>query len=122
MSLDEIIARYMPTDESIRDICEFFSVFAQDTRIRLVSLLSISPLSVGDIARLLNINQTTVSHQLRILKDRRVVACTRRGKEIVYTLASDGVNDILLQAVKVTRLREDTFAERLNKQPTEFRA
>ncbi len=116
LSLDEIISQYMPSDHSVQEISEFFSVFAQETRIKLISLLSISPLSVGEIGRALRMNQTTVSHQLRILKDRRIVASTRRGKEIVYAIASEGINDILFQAVKVTETRGVSFAEMLPKE------
>ena len=113
LSLEEIIAQYMPSDQSVREISEFFADFSQETRIRLISLLSISPLSVGEIGRALNMNQTTVSHQLRILKDRRVVTCSRRGKEIVYAISNESINDILFQAVKVTETREETLAEML---------
>ncbi len=116
LSLDEIISQYMPSDHSVQQISEFFSVFAQETRIKLISLLSISPLSVGEIGRALRMNQTTVSHQLRILKDRRIVVGTRRGKEIVYAIASEGINDILFQAVKVTETRGANFAEMLSKE------
>ena len=115
LSLDEIISQYMPSDQSVREISEFFAVFSQETRVRLISLLSISPLSVGEIGRALRMNQTTVSHQLRILKDRRVVSSTRRGKEIVYAISNEGINDILFQAVKITETREGTIAEMLTK-------
>lgn len=115
MTLNEIIEEYMPTDQAIRDITEFFAVFSHETRIKLLSLLAISPLNVGEIGKALNLNQTTVSHQLRILKDRRIIIGTRKGKEIVYAIANDGVNEILFQAVKATESRTETLADLLAK-------
>lgn len=113
MTLDEIIEQYMPSDQAIRDITEFFSVFSHETRIKIISLLSISPLSVGEIGRALKLNQTTVSHQLRILKDRRIIIGNRRGKEIVYAISNQGINEILFQAVKATESRTETLADLL---------
>ena len=115
MTLNEIIEQYMPSDQAIRDITEFFAVFSHETRIKVISLLAISPLNVGEIGRALNLNQTTVSHQLRILKDRRIIVGTRRGKEIVYAIANEGVNEILFQAVKATESRTETLADLLAK-------
>ena len=115
MTLDKIIEEYMPSPKAIRDITEFFSVFSHETRLKLISLLSISPLSVGEIGRALKLNQTTVSHQLRILKDRHIIVGTRRGKEIIYAIANDGINEILFQAVKATESKTETLADLLAK-------
>ncbi len=118
MSLDEIIQKYMPSEQSVRNMEEFFAVFSQATRLRLIALLSVSPLAVNDIARILRLNQTTVSHQLRILKDRKIVSTLRNGKEIIYSLANEGVNDILYQALKLTETKDCCYADRLRKDGT----
>ena len=119
MTLEEIVAEYMPSDQAIRKMTDFFSVFAQDTRIRIVSLLTISPLNVSDIGRILNLNQTTTSHQLRILKDRRIVTTQRCGKEIQYAIANGFISDLLLQAVKITEsYKTETLADLFIKRRT----
>ena len=100
MELNDIIARYMPTHDFVRSLSELFAGFAHDTRIRIISLLAIAPLNVGDISRVLGCNQTTISHQLRILKDRKIVFYQRQGKEIVYALNQERVNPLMLDAVE----------------------
>ena len=75
MTLDELLSQYMPEDDALRDIGEFFSVFSHETRIKIMILLSVSELNVNDLSKCLGLNQSTVSHQLRILKDRKIVNC-----------------------------------------------
>lgn len=67
---------------------------------RILSALAISELCVTDISRVLDINQTTVSHQLRYLKNLGIVTCSRLGKVIFYSLKNEIVNDVLLKGVE----------------------
>ena len=95
-----LIEDYVPQGEILEGIVCFFSVFADYTRVKILSALAISELCVTDLSRLLAINQTTVSHQLRFLKSAGMVKCTRQGKIIFYSLANDAVNDIILKGIE----------------------
>ena len=72
-----------------------FSVFADTTRIRIMYALYADELCVGDIASILGLSQSAISHQLRILKDARLVASRREGKTVFYALDDDHVRAIL---------------------------
>ena len=95
-----LVENYVPEGEILEGIVSFFSVFADSTRVRILSALAITELCVTDISRVLDINQTTVSHQLRFLKNIGIVKCNRFGKVIFYSLKNDTVNDVLLKGVE----------------------
>lgn len=91
---------YMPDSNSTNRIARFFSLFSDNSRVRLLSALAISPLCVTDLSALLDMNQTTVSHQLKILRDMEVVTYERKGKVLYYRIANSKINDILLIGVE----------------------
>lgn len=91
---------YLPDKNATKKIARLFSLFADPSRVRLLSALSISPLCVTDIANILQVNQTTVSHQLRILRDMDVVSCERDGKILKYKISNPKINEILLVGVE----------------------
>lgn len=95
-----LIQDYVPQGEILDGIVCFFSVFSDYTRVRILSALAISELCVTDISRILDINQTTVSHQLRYLKSNGIVKCCRQGKIIFYSLTNDSINDVLLKGIE----------------------
>ncbi len=95
-----LIKDYVPEGEILDGIVCFFSVFADYTRVKILSALAISEMCVTDLSRVLDINQTTVSHQLRFLKNIGIVQCKRQGKIIFYSLVNDTVNDVLLKGVE----------------------
>ncbi len=115
MTLDELFSQYMPSDNAIRDIGDFFSVFSQETRIKIIILLSVSELNVNDLTQYLRLNQSTVSHQLRILKDRKIVNSSRRGKEIYYSIANTYISEVLFSAVKATENNGVPLSEKVSK-------
>ena len=78
----------------------FFLHFSDPTRVKMLSALAISEMCVTDLSRILNLNQTTVSHQLRFLKNIGIVQAKRQGKIIFYSLVNDTVNDVLLKGVE----------------------
>lgn len=84
-----------PAKENLYDLAELFKVFGDSTRIRILYALIESELCVGDIAQLLNLGQSAVSHQLKILKDAKLVRYRREGKIIFYALDDDHVRNIL---------------------------
>lgn len=95
-----LIDDYVPTNEMLSELVDFFSIFADETRLKIISALAISEMCVTDISRTLFINQTTVSHQLRLLKNYGAVETRRDGKIIFYSLKHEILNDVLLKGVE----------------------
>lgn len=94
MDNDKII-KGMPEETQLYDLAELFKVFGDSTRIRILYVLSENEVCVGDIALILNMTQSAISHQLRILKQNKLVKVRREGKQIYYSLADDHVRVIL---------------------------
>lgn len=89
------ILEKQPDDEYLYELAELFKVFGDSTRIKILYALFENELCVGDIAQLLNLSQSSVSHQLRILKDAKLVKFRRNGKIIFYSLDDEHVRTIL---------------------------
>ncbi len=94
MDKDTII-RGMPEETQLYDLAELFKVFGDSTRIRILYVLSEAEVCVGDIAQILNMTQSAISHQLRILKQNKLVKVRREGKQIYYSLADAHVRGII---------------------------
>ena len=94
---------YMPSDKRLNDMAIFFQNFSDSTRLKIISALSINELCVNDLSTILNINQTTISHQLKILKNQYIVQAIRDGKIIKYSLKNRFVNELLNYAVDSLR-------------------
>lgn len=90
----------MPAEEELYDLAELFKVFADSTRIRILYVLFESEVCVCDIAQILNMTQSAISHQLRVLKQNRLVKYRRDGKTILYSLADDHVRTIVNQGLE----------------------
>ncbi len=90
----------MPDEEKLYDLAELFKVFGDTTRIRILYVLFESEMCVCDIAELLNMTQSAISHQLRVLKQARLVRNRREGKTIFYFLADDHVRTIIGQGME----------------------
>ena len=90
----------VPTEEELYDLAELFKVFGDSTRIKILYVLVESDMSVGDIAQALNMTQSSISHQLRVLKQSRLVRFRREGQNIVYSLADDHVHTIMSQGLE----------------------
>ena len=95
-----LIEDYVPQGDILEGVVCFFSVFADYTRVKILSALAISELCVTDLSRILKINQTTISHQLRFLRSAGIVKCTRQGKIVFYSLADESINDVLLKGIE----------------------
>ncbi len=93
----------LPDEESVNKLALFFQNFSDQTRIKILSALALRELCVNDLSLLLKINQTTISHQLKTLKDQNVVDYRREGKVLVYFLKSEAVNEMMMYAVKELR-------------------
>ncbi len=89
----------MPDEERLYDLAELFKVFGDTTRIRILYALFESELCVCDIAEILRMTQSAISHQLRVLKQARLVRSRREGKQIYYFLADEHVRTIIGQGM-----------------------
>lgn len=93
------ILGYMPKESTVSRLADFFGIFADATRIKILTVLCVSDMCVNDISVILNLNQTTVSHQLKQLKMSGAVTSTRHGKIAYYKIANQSINDIMLDGV-----------------------
>ncbi len=89
----------LPAEEMLYDLAELFKVFGDSTRIKILYVLLESEMCVCDIAELLNMTQSAISHQLRVLKQSSLVKFRREGKAIFYSLADNHVVTILNQGM-----------------------
>ena len=98
MSIQKI--NYHTDEETLYRLAELFKVFGDPTRIRILYALSSGELCVCDIAEVLGMTQSAISHQLRILKQADLVRCRRDGKAIFYSLADGHVQTIMEQGME----------------------
>ena len=89
----------MPEEEKLYDLAELFKIFGDSTRIKILYALFEAELCVCDIAQLLKVSQTAVSHQLRVLKTNKLVKSRKDGKDVFYSLADDHVYSIINQGM-----------------------
>ncbi len=94
------ILSFLPTDSEVSRLADYFQNFSDSTRLKIISCLSLCDMCVGDISNLLNINQTTISHQLKILKDQGLVNYRRDGKILLYSLIEKTISDVMMYAVE----------------------
>ena len=89
----------MPNEELLYDLADLFKTFGDTTRIKILYALMGQDLCVGDIAEMIGATQSAVSHQLRTLKQARLVKLQRDGKNVIYSLADDHVYTMLAQGM-----------------------
>ena len=96
----KIVNDNMPNEDELYDLAELFKVFGDSTRIRILFVLFESEVCVCDLAETLNMTQSAVSHQLRILKQAKLIKNRREGKSIFYSLADGHVRTIISQGIE----------------------
>lgn len=96
--IDEV-GEGMPEEERLYDLAELFKVFGDTTRIKILYALFAAEMCVCDIAALLNMSQSAISHQLRVLKQARLVKYRKQGKVVYYTLDDEHVKEIFDQGL-----------------------
>ena len=99
---EDVVAKVrekMPEEEILYDLAELFKVFGDSTRIKILWALDEDEMCVCDIAYLLNMTQSAISHQLRVLKQAHLEKSRREGKVVYYSLADDHVKLILDQGL-----------------------
>ena len=94
------VTEKMPDEDELYDLAEIFKVFGDSTRIKILYVLFESEMCVCDIAELLGMTQSAISHQLRSLKQSRLVKARREGKTVFYSLADGHVRTILDQGME----------------------
>ena len=96
----ERVREQLPEDEVLYDLAELFKIFGDSTRVKLLYILSVSEMCVQDLAALLGVTQSAVSHQLRALKASKLVRYRREGKTVFYALADGHVRTIIDQGLE----------------------
>lgn len=96
----EQVRSQLPQDEVLYDLAELFKIFGDSTRVKILYALLESELCVCDIAKLMDVSQSAVSHQLRVLKGSKLVKFRREGKTLYYSLADEHVFRILSQGME----------------------
>ncbi|MGG7178850.1 ArsR/SmtB family transcription factor [Clostridium paraputrificum] len=100
---DDVVMRVkdkLPEDETLYDLAEFFKVFGDSTRIKIICALFESEMCVCDLAALLSVSQSAISHQLRTLKAARLVRYRRDGKVIYYSLDDEHIKHIFDEGLR----------------------
>ncbi len=94
-----IIKSNMPSVSVCTNLAEFYRIFSDTTRLKILIALSLSEMCVNDLSTLLNLNQTTVSHQLKTLKNIGAVKTTRKNKFVLYKVTDRFINNIMINGV-----------------------
>ena len=93
------VEKSLPRTDSLLALADFFDALSDVTRLKILSALTVSPMCVSDISALTELNQTTVSHQLRVLRSARIVESNRQGKVIFYRVAGGAIPTVMQGAV-----------------------
>lgn len=99
-NLLKIVDEKMPAETELYDLSELFKVFGDSTRIRILFVLFEAEVCVCDLANALNMTQSAISHQLRILKANKLVKSRREGKSVFYSLSDDHVRTIIAMGLE----------------------
>lgn len=94
------VEKKMPKEEKLYDLAEFFKVFGDTTRVRIICALFESELCVCDISVLLGMTQSSISHQLRVLKSAKLVKNRKQGKIVYYSLDDEHIKHIFEQGME----------------------
>lgn len=93
------VKKAMPPEEQLYDLADFFKVFGDTTRVKIIYALLKEEMCVCDISMLLGMNQSAISHQLRILRQARIVKFRKEGRIVYYSLDDEHVKDIFEQGL-----------------------
>jgi len=98
----------MTDDRTLCDLADFFKMFGDSTRVKMLSALEVHEMCVCDLAALLSMTTSAISHQLRSLRQANLVKSRRDGKVVYYSLADDHVRDILEKGLEHIREEDET--------------
>ena len=97
--LVETMSQRLIDEKSLMNLADFFKLFSDESRLKILYLLTMNEMCVSDIAATLDMNQSTVSHQLKILRNSRIVKYRRDAKVVYYSLDDDHIGQIILQGM-----------------------
>ena len=97
--LVETMSQSLIDEKSLMNLADFFKLFSDESRLKILYLLTMNEMCVSDIAATLDMNQSTVSHQLKILRNSRIVKYRRDAKVVYYSLDDDHIGQIILQGM-----------------------
>lgn len=95
-----MVQKKMPEEERLKELADFYKVFADPTRIKILCVLLESEMCVYDLAEVLGMTQSAISHQLRVLKQMKLVKNRREGKTVYYSLADGHIQTIISQGME----------------------
>ena len=95
----KIVAEMLPSEEMLYELADLFKMFADSTRIKILYALMEKEMCVACIADAVGVSQSAVSHQLRLLKQARLVRFRREGKQVLYALSDNHVHSMLAQGM-----------------------
>lgn len=98
-NLEYTIKENMPSETVVTSLSNFYSIFSDSTRLKILISLLLGEMCVNDLSKLLNINQTTISHQLKILKTNGAVTSIRKNKFVFYRATNKFINNIMISGV-----------------------
>lgn len=90
------VKEFIPSQDILSSIADFFNVFSDITRIKMIIALAVGEMCVNDLVESLELNQSTVSHQLKLLRDAKIVSYRRQGKQLFYFISNKHVENIML--------------------------
>lgn len=96
----EAVKEKMPAEELLKELADFYKVFGDATRIKILCVLLRSEMCVCDLAEMLGMTQSAISHQLRVLKQMKLVKNRREGKTVYYSLADGHIQNIISQGME----------------------
>jgi ArsR family transcriptional regulator len=95
----QLLQPSMMNDETIGALVDYYKLFADNSRLKILYAISMSEICVNDLSKLLNMNQSAISHQLKTLRDANLVKFRREGKMIYYSIDDEHVGQTLLQGI-----------------------
>ena len=112
----EEIKKELLGEKSFEKLSSFYSLFSDQTRLTLIALLARQELCVNDIAAILSMSQSRVSHQLAILRKHDIVTYYRKGKQVLYTLTDNHIKDIFSTGLEhISEQDEDIYQDKKKK-------
>jgi ArsR family transcriptional regulator len=90
----------MPSHKTLASIADFFYIFSDITRIKMIIALAVGEMCVNELVDTLSLNQSTVSHQLKLLRDNNIVSYKRSGKQLYYYICNNNVGEVMMTGVK----------------------
>ena len=98
---ESLVRKYLPTNAALDEMAAVFAAFADPGRLKIISALSVTEMCVGDLSAVLDINQTTLSHQLRTLRAAGIVSYKKQGKVVFYSLSCPLILEFMLTSTKI---------------------